>query len=63
MWRRRPDVDIHGSMRTGTRSDTLGGWVIARATHPSWIITDNTLGGWVNAGAILGDRVLCSSRL
>jgi hypothetical protein len=56
MWRRRPDMDIHGSMRRGTRSDTLEGWVITHAAHPSRITTGNTLGGWVNAGAILGVR-------
>jgi hypothetical protein len=56
-------VNIHGSMRKRTRSDTLGGWVIAHAAHPSRIITGNTLGGWVNASIILGDRVLCNSHL
>ena len=44
-------------------SDTLGGWVTARVTHPSRIISGNTLGGWVSASAILEGRVICNSHL
>ena len=36
-------MNIHGSVGGRTHSDTLGGWVTARITHPSRIISGNTL--------------------
>jgi hypothetical protein len=49
--------------RERTNSDTLGGWVIARATHPSRIIPGDTLGGWVSASTILEGQALCNNHL
>ena len=56
-------MNIHGSTRGRPRSDTLGGWVIACATHLSQIVSGNTLRGWVVAYASHPSRIIPGNTL
>jgi hypothetical protein len=56
-------VDIHGGMRRGARSDTLGGWVAACIADWSQITTGSTLGGWVVARATHSSWIIADNTL